>query len=123
MPKCQEHKIRSLDAMMGWYESEGPNRISSPTCLHAQLGDLFIHRYGNSSVQIWLLNRSDWESNIQDGHHHPVLKDHRLCVREGGEPSWVTRKTLAMYKTRGWTKDGIKTACKYRGPELAVFQY
>ncbi|KAG1867491.1 hypothetical protein C8R48DRAFT_671715 [Suillus tomentosus] len=110
MPKRQEHKIRGLDAMMGWYESEGPNRISSPTCLHAQLGDLFIHRYGNSSVQIWLSNGSDWESNIQDGHHHPVLKDHRLCVREGGEPSWVTRKTLATYKTRGRTKDGIKTA-------------
>ncbi|KAG2744866.1 hypothetical protein P692DRAFT_20693236, partial [Suillus brevipes Sb2] len=101
IPKRQEHKIRGLDVTMGWYESEGADRISSPTCLHAQLGDLFIHRYGNSSLQIWLSNGSAWEPNIQDGHHHPVLKDHRLCVREGGEPSWVTRKTLATYKTRG----------------------
>ncbi|KAG1767295.1 hypothetical protein EV702DRAFT_1050398 [Suillus placidus] len=62
-----------------------------------------------SSLQIWLSNGSDWEPDVQDGHHHPVLRDHRLCVREGSEPSWVTRKILATYKARGRTKDGIKT--------------
>jgi hypothetical protein len=125
IPKHQEHKIHGLDVMMGWYENEGPDHILYPTCLHAQLGDLFIHHYGNSSLQIWLLNGSNWESDVQDGHHHPVLKDHRLCVHEGGEPCWVTQKTLTTYKTCGRTKlkDAIRTACKYRGPELAVFQY
>ncbi|KAG2104623.1 hypothetical protein BD769DRAFT_1676229 [Suillus cothurnatus] len=106
-PKRQEHKIRGLDVMMGWYNTKGQNPIQSPpTCLHPQLGDLFIHHYGDTSMQIWLWNNGVWEPTIQDGHHHPVLKDHRLCIRDGVDPSWVTRKMLATYKTRAQGKDG-----------------
>jgi hypothetical protein len=108
-PKRQEHKIRGLDVMMGWYNTKGQNPIQSPpTCLHPQLGDLFIHHYGDTSMQIWLWNNGVWEPTIQDGHHHPVLKDHRLCIRDGVDPSWVTRKTLATYKTRARGKDGTR---------------
>jgi hypothetical protein len=108
-PRRQEHKIRGLDVMMGWYNTKGQNLIQSPpACLHPQLGDLFIHHYGDTSMQIWLWINDIWEPDIQDGHHHPVLKDHRLYVRDGVDPSWVTRKTLATYKTRARGKDGTK---------------
>ncbi|KAI6039122.1 hypothetical protein EDC04DRAFT_2603376 [Pisolithus marmoratus] len=59
---------------------------SSPNCYsHAlQDGDLFIHSH-NHGCQAWMWGESGWTPVQEAG---------------SGEPSWVTRKTMAMYRAK-----------------------
>ncbi|KAI5989514.1 hypothetical protein EDD15DRAFT_2198473 [Pisolithus albus] len=100
-PVRQEHKIRNLDATMGRYITSHRLPLESPPSgLYAADGDLYIHHYGNKKAQVWLREGDQWTGNISDGHHHPLLRDYRLFVADGIEPTWVTKKTRSTYKGR-----------------------
>jgi len=101
LPVRQEHKIRGLDILTGWYTTKATNAVASPPSgLYAQTGDLFVHFFGEGEIQVWMWNDDCWQGNVQDGHQHPTLGGHRLHVRAGAAPTWVTKKTLTTYQGR-----------------------
>ncbi|KAH7906905.1 hypothetical protein BJ138DRAFT_1117160 [Hygrophoropsis aurantiaca] len=101
LPIRQEYKMRGKQVMVGRYLSARETAIQHPPeCAQAQLGDLFIHRWGDRQIQIWLWDEQSWQPDVTDGHIHPVVQDHRLYIRDGIDPTWVTRKTRTTYRGR-----------------------
>ncbi|KAF8833959.1 hypothetical protein BDN67DRAFT_985673 [Paxillus ammoniavirescens] len=99
IPVQQEHKICNERLFMHWYTSQGTNPIMSPPLCHdAEHTDLFLHLYGNSSVQIWMQNKAGGWDTIREGKTHPLLSNHRLWLVNREEPNWITRKTATTYK-------------------------
>ncbi|KAI6096094.1 hypothetical protein EDD16DRAFT_1528250 [Pisolithus croceorrhizus] len=49
--------------------------------------------------QTWMWGESGWMP-VQEGHSHPHLMGYYLSIAGSREPSWVTRKTMAMYHVK-----------------------
>ncbi|KAI6098662.1 hypothetical protein EDD16DRAFT_1527161 [Pisolithus croceorrhizus] len=88
---CKHQKaIRSHDDCVLWFSSMDSEPMgtpsSSPSCYsHAlQDGDLFVHSH-NHGCQTWIWGESGWMPVQEAG---------------SGEPSWVTGKTMAMYRVK-----------------------
>lgn len=96
----KEKKIRGLEALMGWFQSKGGMELKEPClCDDAKPNDVFVHSYGETGQQVWLLGQNGIWDRVKIGREHPTITTHRLVIAEG-RPSWVTRKTVATYGYR-----------------------
>lgn len=104
LPKHREHKIQNLHTVVGWFKSKSEEPLlAPPEGLSPDESDVYIHQCGQC-VQIWILVNGQWQGGIRDGYHHPTLPDYRLYMREGHEPTWVTRKTRITYQGHAKSK-------------------
>jgi len=100
-PARQDMKIRNLDVTISRYISTHADCLQQPPpCPHAKSSDLYIHRYGNGKIQVWVRESELWLADVIDGHPHPTLPGYCLYLHTGMEPSWVTRKTRTTYRGR-----------------------
>jgi len=97
-----------------WYESLGSSPLSRPdTSIIPEVGDLYFHKICNNSLQLWIsVTSGEWTSRpveyvqkylpdrIMKDLTHPRFENRMLKLRVNGEPSWVTRQTLATLKSR-----------------------
>ena len=98
LPKCCEHKIQNLATVVGWFKSKSEQPLlAPPEGLNPNKNDVYVHQSGQS-IQTWIMVNGQWKSGIRDGFHHPTLPDYQLYMREGNEPTWVTRKTQITYQ-------------------------
>lgn len=98
-----------------WYESSDNAPLAHPdAAIHPNVGDLYLHQdrmTGNS--QLWISAvEGHWNGvaieydkrylpdRILMDLSHPKYNDRALKFRANGEPSWVTRQTLATLKSR-----------------------
>lgn len=99
-PEKHERKIRNENVVMFWLKSRGCEAIHGPSRPGTNIGDLYLHLFGENTVQIWMWDGvSSWDS-IEEGYVHPLLPNRRLWLQTRDEPSWVTRKTATTYKGR-----------------------
>ena len=106
-----------------WYESSDSAPLVYPdTAIHPNVGDLYLHKDRTTGhFQLWISTvESHWSNiaieynprylpdRILMGVSHPRFNDRLLKLRVNGEPSWVTRQTLATLKSR--KKGGIVQA-------------
>jgi hypothetical protein len=98
-----------------WYESSDSVPLAHPDiAIFPNVGDLYLHRDRTTgNLQLWISTvQSHWNSarieyiqkylpdRIVMGVSHPKFNDRLLKLRANGEPSWVTRQTLATLKSR-----------------------
>jgi len=98
-----------------WYESSDNVPLAHPDATTSpNIGDLYLHHDRmTGSFQLWLSTlQGHWGSvpieyikkylpdRIVAGVSHPKFNDRLLKLRANGEPSWVTRQTLATLKSR-----------------------
>ena len=98
-----------------WYESADNIPLVQPDpAICADAGDLYLHKDRTTgNLQIWIATvEGNWSSipieyhqkylpdRIVVGVLHPKFIDRLLKLRANGEPSWVTRQTLATLKSR-----------------------
>lgn len=103
-----------------WYESSGSAPLAQPdAAICPNTGDLYLHKdHTTGNLQLWTSAiEGQWKSvaieyvpkylpdRIVMGASHPKFNDRLLKLRTNGEPSWVTRQTLATLKSR--KKGGI----------------
>lgn len=106
-----------------WYESSDNVPLAHPDAtICPNVGDLYLHRDRTTgNLQLWISTlQGHWSGmpieyiqkylpdRIVIGVSHPKFNDRLLKLRANGEPSWVTRQTLATLKSRkkGETKQG-----------------
>ncbi|KAI6103717.1 hypothetical protein EDD16DRAFT_300509 [Pisolithus croceorrhizus] len=96
--------IRSRSDCISWFSSlnSGPMEAppSSPNCYSHTLqgGDLFVHTHDRGH-KAWMWGESGWMP-VQEGHSHPSIAGYYLSIAGSGEPSWVTGKTMATYRSK-----------------------
>lgn len=98
-----------------WYESLDSMPLAHPDAtICPNVGDLYLHRDRTTgNLQLWISAvGGHWNSvpieyiqkylpdRIMMGVSHPKFSDRLLKLRANGEPSWVTRQTLATLKSR-----------------------
>jgi hypothetical protein len=98
-----------------WYESSDNTPLIHPdTAIHPRVGDLYLHKDRTTgNLQLWISTaEARWNSlvveynpkylpdRIMMGVSHPRFSDRLLKLRANGEPSWVTRQTLATLRSR-----------------------
>ena len=98
-----------------WYESSDNAPLVHPdAAICPNIGDLYLHKDRTTgSLQLWVsIIEGRWKSvaveyiqkylpdRIVMGASHPKFNDRLLKLRTNGEPSWVTRQTLATLKSR-----------------------
>ena len=98
-----------------WYGSSDIAPLVHPDAtITPDVGDLYLHQdRSSSSLQLWIsdnqghwnsvaveFNRSYLPDRIVMGVSHPRFNNRLLKLRANGEPSWVTRQTLATPKSR-----------------------
>lgn len=103
-----------------WYESSDSVPLICPdTAILPHVGDLYLHKDRTTgNLQLWISTVEGlWNTvaieydpryhpdRIMNGVSHPKFNDRLLKLRTNGEPSWVTRQTLATLKSR--KKGGI----------------
>jgi hypothetical protein len=98
-----------------WYESSDNVPLAHPDAgIRPNMGDLYFHHDRTTgNLQLWMsTSQGPWNSvpieyiqkylpdRIVAGVLHPKFNDRLLKLRANGEPSWVTRQTLATLKSR-----------------------
>ena len=98
-----------------WYESSDNVPLGHPDAtIFPNVGDLYLHRdHTTGNLQLWIsTTQGHWSGTpieyiqkylpdrIVIGVSHPKFNDRLLKLRANGEPSWVTRQTLATLKSR-----------------------
>lgn len=101
-----EHAIRSRSEKVRWYFSHGValDEVPVPPTV-AQLGDLYIHRFG-TELQVWMCAAPPAWEPIKQGHPHPTVKGYVLRILDNAEPRWVTEDTWRTYVGR-WKKEAL----------------
>ena len=98
-----------------WYESSDNAPLLHPdTTILPNVGDLYLHKDRTTgNLQLWIsVIGGRWNGvateyaqrylpdRVVAGLSHPKFNDRLLKLRTNGEPSWVTRQTLATLKSR-----------------------
>lgn len=98
-----------------WYESSDNAPLVHPdAAINPNVGDLYLHKDRmTGNFQLWISTvEGRWNGiaaeydqkylpdRIIMGVPHPKFNDRLLKLRANGEPSWVTRQTLATLKSR-----------------------
>lgn len=98
-----------------WYESSDSVPLAHPDAtICPNIGDLYLHHDRTTgNLQLWIsIVQGHWKSvpvgyvpkylpdRIVMDISHPKFNDRLLKLRANGEPSWVTRQTLATLKSR-----------------------
>ena len=85
-----------------WYFSESSANISSPPVIpQAEIGHLYVHfDCSTRTHQYWIFGaNNEWQS-VSKGSEYPLNHDRVLSIRNNGEPSWVTRASIATTQGR-----------------------
>jgi hypothetical protein len=98
-----------------WYESSDSMALVQPDAtIYPNVGDLYLHKDRTTdNLQLWIstvegrwdkvtveYNQKYLPDRVVVGVSHPKFNDRQLKLRTNGEPSWVTRQTLATLKAR-----------------------
>ena len=98
-----------------WYESSDNSPLVHPdAAIYPNIGDLYLHKDRmTGNFRLWISTiEGHWNNipieysqrylpdQILMGVSHPKFNDRLLKLRANGEPSWVTRQTLATLKSR-----------------------
>lgn len=96
-PYLSTAKIHSLDTRYRYFVSTGPHPGPLPTSCDSEpfeKGDLYVHRYTENNLQVWLLEDNGAWRSVSSGHRHPTLPKYRLNILpDSGKPNWVLRET------------------------------
>ncbi|OJT11242.1 hypothetical protein TRAPUB_12242 [Trametes pubescens] len=85
-----------------WYQTCGPFILSQPPAnLSADVDDLYLHRdVGTSRSKMWVLNSASIWVAVRAGDAQPSDPSRRLSISKSGDPSWVTRASYSVYRSR-----------------------
>ncbi|RPD78039.1 hypothetical protein L226DRAFT_569003 [Lentinus tigrinus ALCF2SS1-7] len=85
-----------------WYRTSGPYSVCQPpSSLPASVDELYIHRdERNSRSKCWVVNTEGCWVAVLAGDKQPSNPLRRLSFQRNGDPSWVTRKTYSVYRSR-----------------------
>ncbi|KAH9856327.1 hypothetical protein C2E23DRAFT_811054 [Lenzites betulinus] len=85
-----------------WYKTSGRYEVSHPpSSLAATVDTIYIHvdeRTGRSKS--WVLNSSSIWVSVRAGDKQPSDSERRLNIQRNGDPSWVTKETWTVYRSR-----------------------
>ena len=85
-----------------WYFAKSSTNISSPPAVRqAEIGHLYVHfDCSTRTHQYWIFSaNNEWQS-VSKGSEYPLNHDRVLSIRNNGEPSWVTRASIATTQGR-----------------------
>jgi hypothetical protein len=97
--KVRDQQYMSLFSSSGDHPLRYP---CTPGTGRPDIGDLYTHTWGEGpEIQMWSREGDSLWKEVNEGHTHPQLPDHRLYKGSGGERiRWVHKKTVATYKSR-----------------------
>ena len=95
-------EIRGGKGQTVWYRTSGRYDVCHPpSSLQAAVDELYIHHDERTSrSKIWVLNRSSEWVIVRQGDKQPSNPERRLCFQRNGDPSWVTKETWSVYRSR-----------------------
>jgi hypothetical protein len=85
-----------------WYFAKSSTNISSPPAVpQAEIGHVYVHFDSSTRThQYWMFGtNNEWQS-VSKGSEYPMNHDRVLSIRNNGEPSWVTRASIATTQGR-----------------------
>lgn len=85
-----------------WYFAKSSTNISSPPAVpQAEAGHLYVHlNCSTSTNQYWMFGMNNEWKTVSKGSEYPLNHDRVLSIRHNGEPSWVTRASIATTQGR-----------------------
>ncbi|KAI0311539.1 hypothetical protein OF83DRAFT_1087622 [Amylostereum chailletii] len=94
-------KIKNLKESFTWFEATGIDPLTSAPSFSARVGDVFLYKHRRDSrPQTWVRAAAGGWSPIEAGGPHPRFTQYRFHLLSNGVPSWVTKKTIATYRSR-----------------------
>ncbi|RPD57159.1 hypothetical protein L227DRAFT_614024 [Lentinus tigrinus ALCF2SS1-6] len=99
-----------------WVMTHGPfSVVGPPLSLDGETDDIYIHHDDRASrPRMWVLNRDKAWVSVRAGDCPPSDSSRRLSVLKTGEPSWVTRGSYSVYRSRK------KRACRNANGKAVV---
>ncbi len=85
-----------------WYFTKSNTDISSPPVVpQAETGHLYVHHnWSTSTYRYWIIGTDNQWQSVSKGSEYPLNHDRVLSIRSNGEPSWVTRASIATTQGR-----------------------
>ena len=85
-----------------WYLTKSSTNILSPPAVpQAEVGHLYVHLDRSTRTrQYWMFGTSNEWQSVSKGSECPMNHDRVLSIRNNGEPSWVTRASIATTQGR-----------------------
>ncbi|KAI5981372.1 hypothetical protein EDD15DRAFT_2379763 [Pisolithus albus] len=96
--------IRSREEVTSWYRSQSSMPMGEPPLsshLYSEAlceSDLFINVF-SGGVKAWIWKGKIW-APIKEGDPHPHISGYCVSFLQAGEPSWVTKRTIATYRSK-----------------------
>ncbi|KAH9893363.1 hypothetical protein C8Q73DRAFT_791223 [Cubamyces lactineus] len=85
-----------------WYKTSGRYEMCHPpSSLRAEVDAIFIHHDQRTArSKLWVLNTSHVWVSVRAGDKQPSDPSRRLNIQRNGDPSWVTKETWSVYRSR-----------------------
>ncbi|KAI0689978.1 hypothetical protein C8T65DRAFT_102722 [Cerioporus squamosus] len=95
-------EIRGGDDETVWYRTSGRFELCQPpSSLLADVDDIFIHVDERTSrAKLWVFTNNSVWIRIRPGDKRPSDPSRRLNIQRNGDPSWVTKETWSVYRSR-----------------------
>ncbi|RPD56990.1 hypothetical protein L227DRAFT_565726 [Lentinus tigrinus ALCF2SS1-6] len=105
-----------------WYRTSGPYSVCQPpSSLPTSVDELYIHRdERNSRSKCWVVNAEGCWVAVHVGDMQPSSPLRRLIFQRNGDPSWVTRKTYNVYRSRWRRGRAIRRSGRLREGEIRM---
>ncbi|KAJ8455301.1 hypothetical protein ONZ51_g12524 [Trametes cubensis] len=85
-----------------WYKTSGPFSLSAPPpSLSGEVDHIYMHHDTTTSrVKMWVTNHERLWVTVRPGDKQPSDTSQRLSLTKSGEPSWVTKASWIVYRSR-----------------------
>ena len=85
-----------------WYQTCGPFSLDSPpSSLGAAVDVIYIHYDDSTSrSKMWVMNHSGVWVSVRSGDRQPSDPERRLSISKNGDPSWITKASWSVYRSR-----------------------
>ncbi len=85
-----------------WYKTFGPYTLfHPPASLQATVDEIYIHHDQRTSrVAMWVVDRDGGWITARSGMKQPSDPARRMSIQRNGDPSWVTKETWSVYRSR-----------------------
>ncbi|KAI6013146.1 hypothetical protein BKA83DRAFT_4130601 [Pisolithus microcarpus] len=96
--------IHSCEEVTSWYRSQSSMPMGEPLLsshLYSEAlceSDLFINVF-SGGIKVWIWRGKIW-ALIKEGDPHPHISGYCVSFLQAGEPSWVTKRTIATYRSK-----------------------
>ncbi|PIL32245.1 hypothetical protein GSI_05490 [Ganoderma sinense ZZ0214-1] len=99
---CDYKEMRDDKGQTVWYQTCGPFPLDSPpSSLRVAVDTVYIH-YDDctSRSKMWVMNHSSVWVSVRSGDRQPSDPERRLSISKNGDPSWITKASWSVYRSR-----------------------